>query len=399
MKNNITTLICFFLALLASCSKQQTDFRDLLGGHEIVYTGLVGQVLEKPGNLRTILTWKKSSDPSIVKYVIFYNQKDSVVVNVTDQKDSISATIANLEEAVYTFTIYSYDAKGNKSVPKLLNAKIYGPIYRASLLNRPYNADVPYVTFDNGKVELNFNKADTVNVTTKVKYTTTANMIKEVDLAPTDSILNLNDYKPGTEITYRSSYKPTRNAIDIFSATADAVFPQVYFNVLCDKSLFKELSLPNDVGTLNESPLRNLWDGSIGPQGYPNIYHSQSNVPLPHTISFDMGKIYNNLSILEETGRNCCHNPDQFEVWGIADISNAATTLPANDAGWKDEAIRKGWTLLLDAVRTDDGSAAKKFELIKNPPPVRYIRIRVKHNANGDTNQSNMSELSFWNGQ
>jgi len=112
-----------------------------------------------------------------------------------------------------------------------------------------------------------------------------------------------------------------------------------------------------------------------------------------------MGKIYNNLSILEETGRNCCHNPDQFEVWGIADISNAATTLPANDAGWKDEAIRKGWTLLLDAVRTDDGSAAKKFELIKNPPPVRYIRIRVKHNANGDTNQSNMSELSFWNGQ
>ncbi|WP_286859764.1 MULTISPECIES: DUF4998 domain-containing protein [Sphingobacterium] len=399
MKNNLTTLICCLLALLASCSKQQTDFRDLLGGHEIVYTGLVGQVIEKPGNLRTILTWKKSSDPSIVKYVIFYNQKDSVVVDVTDKKDSVSATITNLEEAVYTFTIYSYDAKGNKSVPKLLNAKIYGPIYQASLLNRPYNGDVPYVAFDNGKVELNFNKPDTVNVTTTVKYTTTANTIKEADLAPTDSILHLNDYKPGTEIRYRSFYKPTRNAIDIFSTTSDAVFPPIYFNILCDKSLFRELSLPNDVGTLAESPLRNLWDGSVGPQGYPNIYHSQGNVPLPHTISFDMGKIYNNLSILEETGRNCCHNPDQFEVWGIADISNAATTLPANDAGWKDEAIRKGWTLLLDAVRTDDGSAAKKFELIKNPPPVRYIRIRVKHNANGDTNQSNMSELSFWNGQ
>ena len=183
MKNNITTLICCLLALLASCSKQQTDFRDLLGGHEIVYTGLVGQVIEKPGNLRTILTWKKSSDPSIVKYVIFYNQKDSVVVDVTDKKDSVSATITNLEEAVYTFTIYSYDAKGNKSVPKLLNAKVYGPIYQASLLNRPYNGDVPYVAFDNGKVELNFNKPDTVNVTTKVKFTTTANTIKEVDLA------------------------------------------------------------------------------------------------------------------------------------------------------------------------------------------------------------------------
>jgi hypothetical protein len=109
-----------------------------------------------------------------------------------------------------------------------------------------------------------------------------------------------------------------------------------------------------------------------------------------------MGKIYTNLAQIEETGRDCCNNPTKFEVWGIDDITNAATTLRADNPGWKDEAIAKGWKLLKEVVRTDNGNSAYKVALNDNPPPVRYIRIRVLSTSNGSS-ASNMSEITFWN--
>lgn len=397
MKNLILMVGCFLLVILLSCEKEQTDFQKFFDGHEIVYTGSVGDVVDRPGNLRTMLKWKSSTDPSIVKYVIFYNKTDSTVVNITEKTDSVSALIENLEEFVYSFTIYSYDAKGNKSIPKVINGvKIYGDIYRNALLNRAYNADDPFIYNADESVTLNFNVPDTVNVGTLIKYTNTSGSTIEKTLSPGNNSIVLPNYKLNTEVQYRSSYMPERNSLDIFTVPAYSVFPKIYKYVKCDKSLFKEYTLQNDVGTLDESPVRKLWDGSEGPQGYPNIFHSRDTYTLPHTITFDMGKVYADLGLVEETGRNCCHNPDQFEIWGIADISNAATTLPANDAGWKNEAIAKGWTLLTDAVRTDDGGAAKKFRLIDNPPPVRYIRIRIKHTANNESKSSNMSEITFW---
>ncbi|TCC98584.1 hypothetical protein FBD94_01385 [Pedobacter hiemivivus] len=401
MKNLIIFIGLFLLVIAAGCEKQQTDFRDFLDGHEVTYTGSAGEVLSRAGNLRTQLKWKSSADPSIIKYVIYWNNKvDSQVVAINGKTDSVFVTIPNLQEFVYSFTIYSYDAKGNKSVPKVVNGvKIYGPIYKAGLLNRAYNADVPYVTMENGNVELNFNKPDTVNVTTKVKYTNTANIIKEVDLAPADNILKLTDYKPGTEVTYRSSYKPTSGALDVFTTSDYSVFPQMLL-FPCDKSLFREHPLPNDVGTYESgTSVSKLWDRSVGPQGYPNIFHSNGSGGMPHTLTFDLGKVYPNLAQVEETGRDCCNNPDSFEIWGIADITNAATTLPANNGGWKDESIAKGWTLLKEVTRTDDGKNAYKTNLVSNPPPVRYIRIRIKHVTTNDGNYSNMSEITFWNKQ
>jgi hypothetical protein len=109
-----------------------------------------------------------------------------------------------------------------------------------------------------------------------------------------------------------------------------------------------------------------------------------------------MGKIYKHLLSIEEIGRNCCHNPDDFEVWGITDLTNASTTLPANDPGWKAESIAKGWKLLKEIKRTDDGQAPLKTDFDSNVPPARYIRIRVLHNSNGENNYTNMTQITFW---
>ncbi|MBT1712552.1 hypothetical protein KK062_30235, partial [Fulvivirgaceae bacterium PWU5] len=78
------------------------------------------------------------------------------------------------------------------------------------------------------------------------------------------------------------------------------------------------------------------------------------------------------------------------------DLEGAETTKAGNDPGWKDEALAKGWTLLQEVRRSDDGQAPLTINLLRGLPPVRYIRIRVLHVANGDGSNSNMSELTFW---
>jgi hypothetical protein len=395
-------LLALLIAVMIGCTKDDLAFKDYLKDGEIVYPGRVANIISKPGNLRTALWWNPSPDPSISKYVVYWNNNaDSVVVQATSHKptDTIKVTIPNLKEYTYNFTIFSYDGKGNRSIPiEAKNIRVFGPLYQSALLNRPYNATTPYVVNSNGSVQLNFNTPDTINVSTVIKYTNTANVVSEKVLLPKDNTLVLADYKLGTEIQYKSSYIPGQGSLDVFSVSDYSVFPRIYTFEQCDKSLFREVRLPNDVNYYESgTSISKLWDGSVGPQGYPNIFHSDGSY-IAHVLTFDLGKTYSNLAQMEETGRDCCNNPDKFEVWGINDISNAATTLRADNAGWKAEAIAKGWTLLKEVTRTDDGKNAMKFDLLTDPPPVRYIRIRVLHTVTG-SGYSNMSELTFWNKQ
>ncbi|NHA02467.1 hypothetical protein G7092_01600 [Mucilaginibacter sp. HC2] len=393
--------ICSLVITLYSCQKNNlgNDYKNYYTGHEIVYTGAVANAVVQPGNLEIGLKWKASTDPSITKYVIYYNNKaDSQIVNISGKADTIKTVIKGLAEYTYSFTIYSYDAKGNKSIPyEVNNAKVYGPIYISTLLNRGYNATTPYSVSKNGYVTLNFIQPDTINIGTTIKYTNRAGQSVQKVLSPDSSSITFPDYKGGTDITYNSSYIPDRNAIDVFYSPKSDVFPKIDGSVPCDKSLFKKVKLPNDMNPYNSgTDIDRLWDGSTSPNGFPNLFHSDGANPLPQTLTFDMGKIYTKLTKVEEIGRNCCHNPDDFEVWGIADITNAATTLAPNDPGWTAEAISKGWKLLKEVKRTDDGQAPFKTDLDNNPPPVRYIRIRVKHNADGEGSYTNITQITMF---
>ncbi|QEM11710.1 DUF4998 domain-containing protein [Mucilaginibacter rubeus] len=391
---------CTVLATWYGCQKDHAkDYKKFLGDHEVVYTGAAQGAIVQSGNLRLGLKWKASSDPSIVKYVVYYNNNaDSVVVNTDSKTDSVSTVINNLAEYTYSFTIYSFDAKGNKSIPyEVNNAKVYGPIYTATLLNRGYDATTPYTFTDDGYLKLNFITPDTINVGTTISYTDKNGESVQKVLSGDSTSITIKDYRIGTPITYNSSYIPVRNALDVFKAQKNDVFPTINSIIQCDKSLFKESPLPNDMGLYSgDTKVSNLWNGSTTPQAYPNIFHSDDHDYLPRTITFDMGRVYKHLTSIEEIGRNCCNNPDDFEVWGITDITNAATTKASNDPGWTAEAISKGWKLLKEVKRNDDGAAPFKVDFDANVAPARYIRIRVLHNANGDNRNVNMSQITFW---
>lgn len=397
---NIKLLLISFatIAVLWGCSKDALDYKKYLDGKERIYPGFAGQVVAAPGNYRVKLNWKASPDPSVTRYKIFWNNAaDSLEIKAPDRSvPEVSVIIPNLVEYNYSFTIYSYDQSGNKSVPvQINNIKIYGNSYKSSLSNRFLVTANPYQLDEDG-ITLNFEAPDTINIATEIRYTYADGTIHHSTIAPDRNSIKLPSYKAGTKIYYRSSYVPVKVAIDTFYTADFDSLSNIMTPV--DKSLFRPLKLANDVGIYDdETTLDKLWDGNKAPTDYPDIFHSDDQSPLPHHLSFDMGKQVANLAQFEIIGRVDYNNPTKFEIWGISDLTGAETQSPSNSPGWTAESIGRGWKLLQTVERTDNGSAPFKVALPAGLPTVRYIRIRVLKVASGDKNYSNISEISFWN--
>lgn len=396
----ITAVAAVTLAGTA-CNKKATDYRDFLNNEELTYPGAVTGVTVYPGDGRLMLAWSPGPDQTVTRYVVYWNSfMDSVVLSAASHNpaDTVKTIISNLSEYTYSFYINSYNAAGDKSITTTVNnARVYGAQYKTALYNRLPDASNPYVLNSDNSVTLNFLAPDTININTVIRYTNAAGVASTLNLAPGSTTTKLPSYQFGTPVLYQSSYVPDRKAIDTFLTAAADTFPTIYRLVQCDKGLFRESKLSGDAGVYeSQTSVSRLWDGSNGPQGYPNIYHSDGGQKLPVALSFDMGKVYDRLAVVEEVGRDCCHNPDDFEIWGIADTTGAITPLSTQDNGWKNDMQAKGWTLLTEAFRSDDGKAAARFEFIADPPPVRFIRIRIKHVYSGSDNSANMSELTFW---
>lgn len=386
-------LLCMAALLVGSCSKKPTDYRSYLGEAEKIYPGVLLNLETKPGDGRLLLTWQSGSDPSITRYVVYWNNgADSSVVDVKtgSPSDTVEAYIDGLNEGSYNFVIHSFDARGNKSIPtQVENAKVYGGQYRDGLLNRP----VQRVQFANDMLQLDWGVPDTVNITTQILYTDVLGQEQTLWLHPDSSRTEIDDWKLASPILYRSYYKPQQNAIDTFAVLN---YDSLAVDILpADKSIWKKISLLNDADVeAFGTALSNLWDGQVG--DVSTSYHSD-DVGMPHHFSFDLGTTYNELTRFAEWGRAdfADHNPTELEVWGIADTTGAATTLLPADAGWAAQSVAKGWTLLATVNRSDDGIAGVETDIVADPPPVRFIRIRVLKNA-GNTNYSHMSEVSFF---
>jgi hypothetical protein len=398
LKDKILLLLsCFFI--FWGCSKKPTDYRSFLGNKEIIYPGRISNPTALPGDGRLMLTWTPSPDPSIAKYVVTWNGgADSLVISAISHSttDTVKCLIDHLSEYSYTFFIYSYDAEGNRSVvTEIDNAQVYGDIYRNSLHNRLQDLSLPPLLNPDGTVIIHFlAPLDTINVTTRIKYVGTGGDTSLLYLAKEDGTVTLPSFKPGSKILYQSSFIPSTRAIDTFYTTSYDTVPYVY--VLCDKGLFTEVHLPNDLNAYDGSTyLARIWDGNMQPRGYPEIFHSSGNPGMPGTVTFDMHKVYNNIGKLEETGRNCCHNPTDFEVWGIADTTGAITSLTPGDGGWANDMNAKGWKMLTEVKRTDDGIAPIDVIFNNDPFPVRFIIIRIKTISDNDA-AVNISQVTLW---
>ncbi|WP_285009120.1 DUF5000 domain-containing lipoprotein [Pedobacter faecalis] len=393
-------LIAVATFTLASCKKYADDYKEFLENKEITYPGLATNVGYQAGNLRTVLYWSPSPDPSIKSYLVTWNNgADSLVVNATSNDPAVkmSVSIPNLNEYVYSFKIVARDAQGNKSVgQELNNVRVYGPAYIASLINRSHDAANPYVVNSPSSVVLHFNKADSANFSTKIRYTNTSDVVEEKVLAPDENSVTLTNYKFGTPVQYKSAYKPEKTAADAFEVGAYSDFPVIKAIVEYDKALFAKRNLPTDIRSEYGWELQYLWDKKTAENAGPGFHTPGTSMPQWFTVDLgvkaklDHFRVWQRTSALYDVG-----NLKQFELWGSNDPSSDGSFSSWTKLGtfnsFKPSGLPKGQ--VSDADR-NFAAAGEKFT-VEGLPEYRYVRFKVLETWGG-ANYLHLMELSFF---
>lgn len=404
MKLIFNIAMALVIGMVVGCKKYDDDYKSFLNDKETVYPGLIKKLGYRAGNLRTALFWSPSPDPSITKYVILWNNgANSMEVPATTHNptDVVTAIVPSLNEYVYSFSIISYDKNGNKSIGvELNNVRVYGANYTATLLNRSYNATNPYQFLPNGDLQLNFNRRDTMNVSTTIRYTNMAGATATVELAANDNSIVVPNYKLNTPIQYRSSYEPELNAYDKFNVSEFADFPAIIKITESDKSLFREFFLPGDANSAYGWVLSHLWNNRMYKSSSDNPdegFHT-GGVGLPQAFTIDLGarmQLDNFRLWQRDNALYRVANLKRFEVWG----SNSPNPNGSFDATWTklqtfDSFKPSGPGAVTEADRTF-ARAGEKFTFPTGIPEVRYVRFRVLETW-GNANYIHLTELSFF---
>jgi hypothetical protein len=393
------SLICFMSIVFFGCKKYADDYKAFLDNKEIKYSGKIGTAGYNTGNLRAQLVWNPSPDPSITKYIITWNNganKLEVPATSHNPSDLVKVIIPNLDEYVYTFSVVSYDSDGNKSIAtEINNVRVYGATYISTLLNRSVNSTEPYTFLTDGTLRLNFNKRDTMNVATTIRYTNILGAVEERQLLAADNSIVIPNYKLGTTIQYRSSYYPEASSIDAFNATQFSDFPTIIKVTECDKSLFKELALPTDIASEYGWILPHVWDNI---KGQDQGFHTGGS-GMPQWFTFDIGeqvqldnfKLWQRESALYSVG-----NIKVFEVWASNNPNPDGTwdswTKLQTFTSFKPSGLPKGQNTDQDKAFAQAG---EKFVFPTAIPKYRYIRFKVLETWGGE-GYLHFSEFSFY---
>ncbi len=174
------------------------------------------------------------------------------------------------------------------------------------------------------------------------------------------------------------------------------------YEELLDKTKFKEVDLPTDIGYGWGLSMTDLWDGIF--TGY-NMWHSADKLDgMPMWITFDMGTLAQ-LSRVGLWQRNqdggwiyAQNNLREFEVYG-ADNPNPngawdnSWTLLAHHTVIKPSGLPVGTTNAADLAAAETGEL---MDIPLTAPKVRYIRLKILRTWTDGGYAANVAEMSFW---
>jgi len=275
------TGLFMFLTVITACKKMDSNYKKYIVYGGITYAGPATSAVANSGHNRVKVSWLRSSDPNVSKARIFWNNNtDSVEFDIPPTGDTINYIIDNLPEKSYSFTIRTYDGKGNSSVPIELLSSSYGENYQASLLNRSVNLN----TLDiQGKVTIEWIGADISNgaYETEVKYTDTLGNTKNQRFPTSESTSTISDLKPGSRYLYRTVFKPDSLSIDEFftgySESGDFNFDKKGWKII-------DYSSQHSAG---DNAVTNFIDGTDATRWHTNATTST----YPHFATIDMGVV------------------------------------------------------------------------------------------------------------
>jgi hypothetical protein len=369
------------------------NYKEFTNGKEQNYAAKNDTLTVFPGDNRLKLVWWVTTDPNIVKTVIYINSRqDSIVlpINRTPGKQLFEHLIAPLSEGSYSFEVINYNSLGNKSVSSFASGRTYGEKYRATLLNRVLlSSEIQ----GDESVKLNWGTADIQSYGIDLEYTDNKDKVVKRRIASDKKDIFLTNYKKGSTFRYQTLFLPDTLCIDTFRTDWTEFKP--LFEKPMDKSLFKAMVLPGDAPMVPGDSYRieNAWDGIWPTQwdDYGNWRSLSSDLRSktePARATFDLGETVQ-LSRYRINHYWPYENRmmKRYEIYGRGDKPT--------------DGSMTGWTKLYGFNRTDQTQAAWLagdngiFET--TIPQIRYIRIVCYENymSPAETDMG-FAEITFW---
>jgi hypothetical protein len=216
----LAVLMLTAIFIFVGCGPMDETYRDFWADGVIVYPAKAEEVTAYPGNQRIELHWILRGDPSITRAKIYWNNRtDSTEALITlsgELIDTIKVRLTGMNEAPYSFDIFTFDSRGNRSIPISAVGNVYGENYRSSLLAR-FITNAEYGS--NGKLTVTWgNLVDATSVGTEIVYKNTSGRETRLFETPdaVTTVINDFDYGASKSFTVRSAYLPVPVAIDTF---------------------------------------------------------------------------------------------------------------------------------------------------------------------------------------
>lgn len=226
-------VVMLFTVLLFSCSKSD-EYKKFLESGPQVFPAKVDSLKIATGRYRVMVSWIISSDPSVVKARIYWNNRaDSLDVPIvrTNGADTIKAIVDGLEEKPYTFEVFTFNKQGDRSVGVSASGRALGERYEEALLNwgivhkqiigaaPPYNAALvlwdPFYLDGLVGVLVGYTNADGEKQETFIAA--------DPVTAPAVISSVFDKFVPGALLTYNTLYLPEKQALDTLKATTQEI--------------------------------------------------------------------------------------------------------------------------------------------------------------------------------
>lgn len=241
-------LLALLLAgVVASCRKMD-DFKKYAEGGEIIYPATFDSLKVIAGNGRAMITGLLTGDPNVTKYRIFWNSGSDSLESTIARKgrtDTLKQIITKLPEGPMTFTLRTYDNKGNISIPMTVTGNIYGANFQTSVNERGNRAVLSTSFQPDGSGMISWANVDAYvgvlgmrirfyDALDNLHDTTVVSKLKEQKtILPNVSVL-----KP---IEYNTLFLPDTVGIDTFTVAAQTM------------PLFTEVALLNNIKPIANS--------------------------------------------------------------------------------------------------------------------------------------------------
>lgn len=393
-------LICCLTAgllITLSCSDITKMHREYLDRGEQIYAGIIDSLIVRGGwekvQIEGLSHYARSSTKCIINWddnQVEYEMKD------IDKNGVVQILFDPLPEGTYYFYVETEDEEGNRSLRKECFGSSYGEEYKSSQVKKRISLQKP----DPSKMVLSWNESEKA-VKVDLIFENNRGGKTELKLPGNVSQTEITDWKLGGQIKITTYTMPEENALDTIALDPVVQYFIEEVEYELDKSKFKSVLLPTDItGNGYGGKPEGIWDGVKG-SGGSNRYHSTDGDGVPHHLTFDLG-VYAGINKIEITGRVdfTGWNPKRLQVWGINSLDGAETTLPSNDPGWEDEAISKGWVLIVDKITHDP--IENTYYVKPSIENVRYIRYRVlevlgyQGESTGPNVQGLIQEMTLW---